>query len=133
MNRAIGVLAAASLGLGSHIGAAEPISLKPSSKWVVDYADEKCRLLRWFGAAEVGAVLMFEQTAPSRRFAMTAAGPQLKDFAKARAVGLKFSDAQTEDIPVSAFAGTMPEQGPAIIIASMNFMVAPDDAAQDAD
>lgn len=133
MNRAIGVLAAASLGLGSPIGAEEPIGLKPSSKWVVDYADEKCRLLRWFGSGEEAAVLIFEQTSPSARFAMTAAGPQLKDFAKAGGIDLRFSDSQAKDKPVAAFAGTMAQRGPAVIITWMDFTVAQDAATQETD
>lgn len=41
-----------------------PPVLEPSSQWVVDYADDNCRLLRMFGTGNSAIKLAFEQVAP---------------------------------------------------------------------
>lgn len=46
------------------IGASEPLRLKPSSKWVVDYAENSCRLARTFGEGDNLVLLNFESEAP---------------------------------------------------------------------
>lgn len=59
------------------IAATEPVRLQPSSQWVVDYADNSCRLIRTFGQGETKTILMFESEAPER-MDMTASGKPLK-------------------------------------------------------
>jgi hypothetical protein len=59
------------------IATSEPVRLQPSSKWVVDYADNSCRLIRTFGEGETKTILFFESEAPGR-MDMTATGKPLK-------------------------------------------------------
>ena len=40
-----------------------PISLKPTSAWHVDYADDRCRLARQFGADDELVYAFFERQA----------------------------------------------------------------------
>lgn len=42
--------------------AREPLTLAPSSQWVLDYADDKCRLMRKFGSGENLVELQIEQS-----------------------------------------------------------------------
>jgi len=47
------------------IGASEPVRLQPSSQWVLDYADDSCRLIRQFGEDKNLVKLSFEAVAPN--------------------------------------------------------------------
>ncbi len=40
------------------------VRLKPSSQWVVDYADNACQLIRTFGEGEEKTVLLIESATP---------------------------------------------------------------------
>jgi TonB family protein len=46
--------------------APEPVRLKPTSQWIVDYADNSCRLVRTFGEGDDKTVLSFESATPDR-------------------------------------------------------------------
>lgn len=46
------------------MGASEPLRLQPSSQWVVDYADNSCRLIRMFGEGDNQTKLALESIAP---------------------------------------------------------------------
>lgn len=59
---------------GQAAAADEPLVLKPTSNWQVDYAEDKCRLARKFGEGDTLTVVMFEQDGPSERFGMTFGG-----------------------------------------------------------
>lgn len=59
------------------ISAAEPVRLPPASKWVLEYADESCRLSRAFGDSADRTLLVFESDAPGR-LSMLAVGKPLK-------------------------------------------------------
>jgi len=48
----------------SLIAAAEPVRLQPSSPWVVDYAENSCRLIRDFGEGKDKTKLAFESESP---------------------------------------------------------------------
>src|SRR2546423_1697268 len=45
-------------------GAPQPVRLQPSSQWIVDYAENSCRLIRTFGEGEDKTVLLFESPSP---------------------------------------------------------------------
>jgi len=51
--------------------------LQPSSKWIVDYADQNCRLAREFGAGDNLVTLLMDQFAPGDEFRITLAGKAL--------------------------------------------------------
>lgn len=118
-----------SLLAGSSAWAA-PVILPPSSKWVLDYADEKCRLGRIFGNEEDRAVLYFEQGAPGDDLGLTAAGPQLRRFQTSRATLLRFSEVG-EARRTTPFSGEVKTIGPSLIFTSMNFSEEDDDALAD--
>src|SRR4051812_41121223 len=61
------VVIAAVAGLSAALasaGAQASTVLEPTSRWVVDYADNNCRLVRLFGADKQRVKLVFEQVAP---------------------------------------------------------------------
>lgn len=49
------------------IGAAEPVRLQPSTRWVVDYAADSCKLSRTFGTGDSETILQFESDVPGER------------------------------------------------------------------
>jgi hypothetical protein len=44
--------------------ASKPVRLQPSTPWVIDYAENSCRLIREFGADESKTLLLFESEGP---------------------------------------------------------------------
>src|SRR5437868_14286590 len=44
--------------------ARQPVRLRPSRPWVIDYAENSCRLIRTFGEGKAKTVLAFESEAP---------------------------------------------------------------------
>lgn len=49
----------------SLAGASEPARIQPSSKWLLDYADDSCRLIRQFGEGTTQTKLAFVGVAPN--------------------------------------------------------------------
>ena len=112
------ILIGASLALvAGQLEAKEPVVLPPLSKWVLDYADQKCRLMRTFGSTEAPALLSIEQSAPKASFTLTLAGPQLKGFPEAE-LTLGFSSV-LEPQKETPFSGKVAKFGPALIISSV--------------
>lgn len=62
-----GFVAALACG-GAPAMAQEAIHLKPSSPWLVDYADDSCRLARTFGEGEQKVTLFLDQFQPDAGF-----------------------------------------------------------------
>ncbi len=58
----------------SMAAAPEPLSLKPSGKWTVDYQPDGCRLLRQFGEGENKSFIIISRYAPSDSFGLTLVG-----------------------------------------------------------
>ena len=56
----------------------EPLRLKASSPWNVDYADDRCRLMRKFGEGEELVFAIFDRYGPGEYFRMTIAGRPVK-------------------------------------------------------
>lgn len=59
------------------IAATEPVRLQPSSQWIVDYAENSCRLIRTFGEDKSETSLLLESTSPER-IDMVATGTPLR-------------------------------------------------------
>lgn len=61
---------------------AAPQDLSPSGPWVVDYADESCRLLRRFGEGDQSLTIAFIRYRPDLTFDLTISGNPLasKDY-----------------------------------------------------
>ena len=89
----IGKLLAAVAAASMVCGASEPIRLTPTSKWVLDYGDESCRLLRTFGEGEDKIVLVLESAAPGEA-SMVAIGAPLRSSRFAEAVSTRFLPVQ---------------------------------------
>ena len=49
--------------------------LPPSSKWVLDYAEENCRLARSFGTGDLKVSMVLDQFTPGDWFRITMSGP----------------------------------------------------------
>lgn len=61
------------------LAAAEPMRIPPSSPWVVDYADDSCRLIRTFGEGKTETKLILESSAPGE-MDMLAIGKPLRTY-----------------------------------------------------
>jgi len=59
----------------------QPVRLQPSSPWVLDYAENSCRLSRAFGTGKDQTILQFESTAPGE-MSMIAIGRPLQTGAE---------------------------------------------------
>ncbi|WP_228242495.1 energy transducer TonB [Porphyrobacter sp. GA68] len=69
---------------------AEEVVLEPSSQWVLDYHEDKCRLARTFGEGEAETVLFLEQLTPGDTFSWLVSGPALKTLRLRREVSVRF-------------------------------------------
>ena len=56
------------------IGASEPVRVQPSSQWVLDYADDSCRLIRQFGEDKNLVKMSFEAVAPGEMTLLVVGG-----------------------------------------------------------
>ena len=69
------VFALISITTSSHAQSAKgPLQLKQTSAWNVDYADDRCRLMRQFGVGDEKVFAIFDRYGPGERFRMTIAG-----------------------------------------------------------
>lgn len=109
---------------------AEPVVVKPSSPWNVDFAADSCRLVRLFGEGENLHFLAFQQYSPGKGFGLTVAGPGLKRFRSLGRTMINFHDAQPPR-ETTPFTGTVGEFGTGVIYANLGIEEAPpkDDAA----
>lgn len=123
---ALAPIAALACVFASPVRAADdeaPVVLEPSSQWAVDFAEDKCRLVRTFGSKDSRHVLFFEQGGPGRGFGLTAAGPRLERFRSTR-TSVRFGEFPPY-VDKSSFTGTLGTFGAAIIWSNLAF--APND------
>lgn len=74
----LGCIAAAPL----LIGAAQPVHLQPSSRWILDYAENSCRLIRSFGEGDLKTTVIFESDAPDDMDMVLVGRPLSSDLAE---------------------------------------------------
>ncbi|HKX91258.1 MAG TPA: TonB family protein [Sphingomicrobium sp.] len=79
--------------------------LKPSSPWIVDYAEDTCRLARMFGEGRRAVTVYFEQFEPGDTFNMMFVGDSLDPRGRALEGSLRFGPGEQAD-DVTAVAGT---------------------------
>jgi TonB family protein len=115
MRRTLLALAALSAAVPAQ---AKPVVLTPSSQWTVDFADEKCRLVRTFGEGEGRHLLAFHQYWPSRDVGMTVAGSAFKRFVSLARTDLRVFEAQ-EPVRQTPFTGKVEGYGEAVIYSSV--------------
>jgi hypothetical protein len=107
--------------------AKEPISLKPSSKWNIDYGEQGCQMARAFGEGEDKSVIILSRYDPNERFGLTLAGKLFKMYGPSD-VRLQFGAAEAEQ-KIFSYGGTNGDN-PAIIIASAMRLAPPTEAEQ---
>jgi TonB family protein len=61
------------------IAASQPVRLQPSSPWIVDYAENSCRLIRTFGSGKTTTKFALESPAPGQ-MDMLVVGKPLETF-----------------------------------------------------
>jgi hypothetical protein len=109
----------------SLASAAEPVHLAPSSPWVVDYAENSCRLVRQFGDGKDVTTLAFESEAPGM-LDMLAIGEPLASFSDE--VSAKF--VPTESKPMRGETGKTADKAvPMILVVRARLL--PDQAIAD--
>jgi TonB family protein len=99
MRSSLLIMVATSLLLPSTATEArETRTLTPSSKWVVDYQDQSCRLARSFGKDEQQIHLVMDQFAPGNAFRVTFIGKSFatSNFRKFSKAKLRFGPNETE-------------------------------------
>jgi len=112
-------LALACLALAAPLAAAEaPVELAPSSKWNVDFATDKCQLIRTFGEGENQHFLRFQQYSPGRSAGLTVAGPAFKRFRSRAATDLRFFEGQPPH-RTKPFTGTVEGFGDGVIFSAV--------------
>ena len=105
----------------------DPLVLKPSSAWHVDYADDRCRLARQFGEGDEQVYAFFDRYGPSEYFRLTVAGKPVKTSVEKADAAVQFgpSEAQQE---ILFFNGNLGKQ-PALLFAG-SVRVAPATASE---
>lgn len=100
------------------LATSQPLRLQPSSPWVLDYAENSCRLIRTFGKGNDKTVLAFESEAPGQ-IDLLAAGERL---------GGTIEEVPAKFLPVKAkpFKGrtaiSVPGGRPAILWSGVRFL-----------
>lgn len=82
-------------------GASQPVRLQPSSQWVLDYADDSCRLIRVFGQGDDETKLLFESVAPGN-LTMVATGKRVRAALDDKKVSARFLPDQQQGFPGAA-------------------------------
>lgn len=76
--------------------AKESIYLEPSSKWVLRYEDDSCRLVRLFGEGDDKMMLVLTRFGPTARFRMTLAGEPVNIHSDTRPLRVQFGAHEEE-------------------------------------
>lgn len=87
------------LGLGSQASAkssSEPLRLKASSPWNVDYADDRCRLMRVFGGGDEKVFAIYDRYGPGEHFRTTIAGMPIKSATENGEASIQFGPGEGE-------------------------------------
>ncbi|MDZ3830504.1 MAG: energy transducer TonB [Sphingopyxis sp.] len=109
--------------------AREPLHLAPSSKWVVNYADDSCRLARSFGADNKRVDLILDRFRPGRQVAPTLVGQPIAIRGDVRTVIFRFGSdggGQKREFEV----GRMQNGDPAMIVTGRLHVSGPTEAEE---
>lgn len=115
---AAGVTIVASAVLASAASAKdEPLVLRPSTEWNLQFAGDSCRLQRFFGEGKDRVALVIDQYEPGDLFSMVVAGRPVKKLgrtAKPSPVSIQFGPSDASFEP-EAWFGDLGELKPAAI------------------
>jgi len=109
----------------SLIAAAEPVRLQPSSPWVVDYAENSCRLIRDFGEGKDKTKLAFESESPGEVDMLVIGRPL---YNNSEEVPARFLPGQSKPVNGQS-AQSVDNHDPAILWSRVSLL--PDDAAKE--
>ena len=91
------VFALISIATSSQAQSAKgPLQLKQTSAWNVDYADDRCRLMRQFGEGDDKVFAIFDRYGPGERFRITIAGKPVKTAVENGEATIKFGPVEGE-------------------------------------
>lgn len=90
-----------------------PVELTPTTPWNVHYADDYCRLARFFGADKQRVILSIEQGSPGDAFRMTLAGPMMDGLQVKGDASIAFGNLGEQKVPF--FPGSLSDGTPAWI------------------
>ena len=96
--------------------AKEPLRLKATSTWQIDYAEDRCRLARRFGEVETAVYIFLDRYGPGEGFRLTTAGKPMKTSLLKDDAEVTFGPSESEqtvafnngtsgDLPALHFAG----------------------------
>lgn len=129
-NHTLSVIALFSTIASSSAYAAQPpLQLKQTSPWNVDYADDRCRLMRQFGEGEEKVYAIFDRYGPGERFRMTIAGKPVRTSVQNGDANIQFGPTESEQ-QLAFYKGDLGEY-PALVFHSQ-VRVAPPSAAEQA-
>jgi hypothetical protein len=72
----------------------EPLRLKPSSSWNLDYAEKRCRLARIFGKDDQRVIAFFDKYGPDEGFRITLSGEPMRVKSSDGEVWLQFGPSE---------------------------------------
>ena len=104
------------------VAAAEPVRLAPASKWVLDYGEKSCRLIRTFGDSAEPTVLVFERASPRSGLSMVAIGKSLKPSAGKEEVTARFLPIENIKFEGGRPAKSADEKEPAVLWSHVDFI-----------
>ena len=110
-----------SIGLGLLLQAAptpaqDALRLKPATPWIVDYADDSCRLARTFGSGADKVTLFLDQFRPDAGFYIILGGEPVRARRDVLDLKLKFQFGPEEpEQEENANTGTM-DKAPALLV-----------------
>ena len=84
------------LGPWSALAAQPDLQLKHSSPWHVDYAEDRCRLMRQFGDSDDMVYAIFDRYGPGERFRLTIAGKPMRTWAESGVATIRFGPKESE-------------------------------------
>ena len=106
----------------------QPLRLKQTSQWNVDYADERCRLIRKFGEGKEQVFLIFDQFGPGEYFRMIIAGKPVESSYTEGRVTYQFGPDEAEQ-DMGFYQGDLGEN-PALIYKGRARFAPPSQAEQ---
>jgi Gram-negative bacterial TonB protein C-terminal len=105
----------------------KPLVLKPASAWYVDYAEDRCRLAREFGAGDEKVYFFVDRYGPTEYFRLTLAGKSVKTSVEKSDATLQFGPTEAEQ-KIMVWNGTVGKI-PALVFAQ-SIRVAPPTPAE---
>ncbi|MFL6763381.1 MAG: energy transducer TonB [Sphingomicrobium sp.] len=104
------------------MAAAQPVRLQPSGPWMVDYAENSCRLIRTFGEGGRTVVFALESESPDQVDMLLVGNPLHTDHQE---VPTRFLPVQGKPMNGTVANST---KGPAVVVSSVDFL--PDEVAE---